>query len=310
MSRPRYPSDDARLKRPSGISIAFSVMHPDPDHPEHSEVFQDPELRGVWLGLLLKAGQAFAGRTSDVVTLSRADLIWVTAEPRRDRAVAKLRTVCGLMGYEVRPHRDISWAVHVKNLSKNQGWTPQATRSAPRTPSASESYSYNEYEEDKKREECAPPAADAAPPPNATEPPSDQSPIRPRKRELPAPPPEAVQFAEDFRKAVQATNPGRDEPTASAFAGWCNDARLLLARRTEPEARELARWLFTDEGRDAQFWRGNVFCVGKFREKFDAIRKAKERNATDSRRTESGGARGGTILDAGQRVLRSYGAAS
>ncbi len=123
MARQRYPSDEARLRRPSGVLIAFSILHPDPDHPEHSEVFEDPEMRGIWLGLLAVAGQAFAGRTGDRVTLSLGQLTWVTGRQGRTAAESALTRVCSRMGYEVTPLRGRSWTVHVKNLSRNQGWT-------------------------------------------------------------------------------------------------------------------------------------------------------------------------------------------
>lgn len=158
MARKRYPSDDERLKRPAGVVIGFSVMTPDPDHPGHAVVFQDPEKRGIWTGLLLVAGHGFAGRTEDRVTLSDALLSWCTGRAQRRHALSSLRAVCELMEYTV-SDRGHSVVVHVKNLSQNQGWTPQATRSAPGTPSAPEVEVEDEFEVDvdSKRAKKPPP---------------------------------------------------------------------------------------------------------------------------------------------------------
>lgn len=122
MARPRYPSDDKRLRRPSGVTIGFSIRNPDPMKPGHAEVFESPEKRGIWTGLLVVAGHAFAGRSDDRVTLSSGDLAWVTGRNHRASALIALRTVSDCMGYMVED-RGRSVVVHVKNLSQNQGWT-------------------------------------------------------------------------------------------------------------------------------------------------------------------------------------------
>ena len=193
MARPRYPSDDDRTLRQGGIRISYEVLSPDPERPGQAEVFEDPLLRGVWLGLLLKAGKAFAGRTGDTVVLSRGDLLWITGEVRPVRAIVKLRLVCSCMGYSVRPHgdpsaamsrpsrdqagakpepemdADWSWngrsvAVHVKNLSQNQRWSPQAPWSAPAETPLSESESdssLRKTSEKRRARRRAPPAVES-----------------------------------------------------------------------------------------------------------------------------------------------------
>lgn len=134
MARPRYPSDDKRLKRPSGVTIGFSIRNPDPLNPGHAEVFEDPEKRGIWTGLLVVAGHSFAGRSDDRVTLSGGDLSWVTGRTHRGPALGALRVVCGCMGYAVED-RGRSVVVHVRNLSQNQGWTTRdSAESAAESP--------------------------------------------------------------------------------------------------------------------------------------------------------------------------------
>jgi hypothetical protein len=152
--RKRYPSDDARLSRPPGVYVAFSIRNP--DDPEQARVFNDAELRGIWTGLLVVAGQAFAGRTQDRVTLSFGDISWVTGRRTQAGAELALTRVCALMGYEVSSNSGRSWTVHVRNLSQNQGWTPRERGATPHTTSASESYSeiesYSDIEPEKKEE--------------------------------------------------------------------------------------------------------------------------------------------------------------
>lgn len=146
MARGRFPSDDERLRRTGGIRISFEVLHPDPERPEQAQVFSDPEKRGIWTGLLLKAGHAFAGRTDDRCTLSLGDLVWITGRRSQAGAELSLARVCTLMGYELKSISGRSWIVHCKNLSQNQRWTPQTPRSSadrsaeiPRSESESES---------------------------------------------------------------------------------------------------------------------------------------------------------------------------
>lgn len=135
-------------------------------------------------------------------------------------------------------------------------------------------------------------------PPAPSEPPAARPSRAKRKRSYPMPPPEAVKFSEDFRTAKLSKHPGSDPPSEAAFAGWCNEARLMLTRRPLEEARALARWLFTSEGRDAEFWRGNVLSVPTFRQQYDKLRSAKQREekfGANNGPGSQGGGRGGRI---------------
>lgn len=99
------------------------------------------------------------------------------------------------------------------------------------------------------------------------------------KREPKAVPPEALQFTADFVDGLVATNEGFQGPTPSGLAGWHKAARLLLQERPLPEAQDLARWLFEDDGPDASFWRPNVMSLPKFRERYDRLQAVKRRPA-------------------------------
>ena len=242
------------------------------------------------------------------VTLRPGDLMEITGRRRLDVARMLLRRLADLTSMSVTCPGDmteISWP----KFAEFQDWLSRLGEKSGKRGALSASASASAPAYKKEEEKSAPPAAVAAPLPNATEPPSDQSPIRPSKQR-PPPTPEAVQFAEDFRSAVQATNPGRDAPSSAAFAGWCDSVRVLLSKRPEAEARALAKWLFNGSSENAVFWRGVVFCPSKFRQKYDQLKKARERDEGNPRRTAGGSERGGTILDAAQRVLRSYEAAS
>lgn len=110
------------------------------------------------------------------------------------------------------------------------------------------------------------PAADAASPPS-----------KPKKRgfrDCAPPHPDGDTFAADFRESLAVAHPGIKPPNPAAFEAWRKAARLMLDtdRRPLAEARALARWLFTDPGGNAAFWRKNVLSVPKFREKYDQLR--------------------------------------
>ena len=290
MARQRHPSDERRAKGPM-VRVACAIRNADPDHPEHSEVFDDATLRGVWLGLLTVAWQAFAGRTDDRVTLSVGDRIWIGGVPNQGRngrriarrvteAESKLRLVCHRMGYSVTEVGD-NWIVHVKNLQQNQGFTPRTTADVP-PPSESESEVRSpstSTREDKKEES---PAAAGAPPLELepVEAPSRSKPKRTAQEKPERPePPEAIEFADAFAAAVQGVHPAARPPTPTARREWIRETRLMLERDQRPlsELRAVADWLFNSANSDAQFWRRNVLSVPKFREKFvklDAARRS------------------------------------
>jgi hypothetical protein len=285
VARPKYPSDERRVKGPM-VRVACAIRNADPDHPEHSEVFEDATLRGVWVGLLTVAWQAFAGRTDDRVTLSVGDRIWIGGVPNRGRngrriasrvteAESKLRLVCHRMDYSVTEVGD-NWIVHVKNLQQNQGITPRTTADAtPPSESESEVRSPSTNPREEIREESS--AAAAAPPLDLF--PSDAAPQVKPKRTPPEriEPPEAIEFADAFAAAVQGVNPAARPPTPTARGEWIRETRLMLERDQRPlaELRAVADWLFNSADSDAMFWRKNVLSVPKFRQQYVRLYAAK-----------------------------------
>lgn len=129
----------------------------------------------------------------------------------------------------------------------------------------------------------------------------------------PAPVPEAVRFAEDYRASLVARRPGFKPPTPAAFRTWCDEARLMLERDGRPlgEARELARWLFAAESDDAKFWIKNCLSVPSFRKHYERLIEGKqgESHATNDGRDRRGG--GGRIgpLEAMANIRRREAAA-
>jgi hypothetical protein len=125
----------------------------------------------------------------------------------------------------------------------------------------------------------------------------------PPKRKLMAQPPEATGFAQQFLSAMKATNPSARDPTPAAWSDWVNEARLMIERDQRPleEIQALAEWLFNSPGRDAQFWRGNVLSVPKFRAQYVQLMAKKNLNEASDARPER---RPGPVERAAQNILR------
>lgn len=138
----RYPSDAKRATRPS-VRIHHSII----GHPRFAGAFADPEMRGMWVGLLVIASQRHASKTGDTVTLNSGDLTWLSGRAHRASAVRALRALCARFEYALE-ERDGIYRVQIRNFARKQGFTPQphaGPRGAP-TPSESDSESESESE--------------------------------------------------------------------------------------------------------------------------------------------------------------------
>jgi hypothetical protein len=124
-----------------------------------------------------------------------------------------------------------------------------------------------------------------------------RGPRTPRERK--PEPPEAVQFAADFASGLAGAHAGIKPPSAAQLALWAREARLMLTADQRPlaEAQDLARWLLSDEGPDATWWRPNVQGVPKFRQQYDRLRALQRRNLNGS------GVRPGPIATAARNIL-------
>lgn len=142
MPRPEYPSDEKRRKTKPAVRVHLSVLN----HPRYGEVFDDPESRGIVVGIWLIAARAHVSKTSDLVSLSRADLRWITGRAQDAHAERALRACCERMAYSVQA-RGERVEILVRNFTKKQGFAPptaesdSALRYASESPSPSESKS-------------------------------------------------------------------------------------------------------------------------------------------------------------------------
>lgn len=160
LSRPRYPSDDRRLKIRPHAKVHLTIRnHPD---PEYAEVFDDPMLRGVWTGLLVIAVGAFAGKTNDTVTLSQGDLVWLTGRSSASRAEPILLRLCSALGYEC-TKSGRRWVVKIRNLKRKQGLDYADRGTTPRTTDPSESDSDSDTDTKKKKKNPTATAAGGLP---------------------------------------------------------------------------------------------------------------------------------------------------
>jgi len=132
MPRKRYRSDDERLRVEPHIRVFHSIRHgPPAKHARWGEVFQDPLLRGVWLGLMLAADQAAPDGTDGRRVLTATDIFSATARRRSGRALAE--RVLEMMGYEVGTSALPGGIeiVDMENPLANRGWA-SAKRGAGR----------------------------------------------------------------------------------------------------------------------------------------------------------------------------------
>lgn len=277
MARKKYPSD-ARRGRPS-VRVHLTLKN----HPTYGHVFDDPALRGMWLGVLYVARQAFAGETDDWVTIGVGDLYWITGRKDVRRGVFWLRKLCDAMNWQLEvaptsgsPRPDVEltsarrWRVQVRNLKRKQGLN--STRST--SPSTSTSTSTIE-----------------------------ESSATPSRRTTPSG--EACDFARKFRSSLKARTP--DAKLPKDMARWEREADRMLRvdGRELKEAIELATWLFNDSGPDAHFWRGNVRAVPKFRKQYETLREHRARAQTKGK---GKGGHGRDVRSAIARVAERHGA--
>jgi len=158
VARPRYPSDDRKLRQRPHVKIHLSTR----SHPRYGHVFDDPASRGIVWGLWLLAVQYHAPQTSDEVTLGNGDLTWLTGRTHRAPALTALRVLCESIAY---PMRDDGRRVVVKirNLSRKQGFS--SSTPAERGGDSADSVRLRRTEEQKNRrtytraERSTPPSA-------------------------------------------------------------------------------------------------------------------------------------------------------
>jgi hypothetical protein len=161
MPRPRYPSDDKRIRQRPHIKVHLSVAN----HPRYGPVFADPFMRGIVTGIWIVGARAHISATKDELSLTNADALFITGKDRMVDAAKVLRRVCEAMNYPFRRACDIHsdcrkqayesptnglraayegvdvhplvvmrypcqrparWVIVVRNFSRKQGFTPHS----------------------------------------------------------------------------------------------------------------------------------------------------------------------------------------
>jgi len=144
VARPRYPSDDRKLRQRPHVKIHLSTR----SHLRYGHVFDDPASRGIVWGLWLLAVQYHAPQTSDEVTLGTGDLVWLTGRTHRASALSALRVLCECMGYAMRIDCN-RVVVKIRNLSRKQGFS--SATPAERGVDSADSVRLRRTEEQKNR---------------------------------------------------------------------------------------------------------------------------------------------------------------
>src|SRR5688572_7126252 len=98
VSRPRYPSDDARKRQKPHVKVHLSIAN----HPSYGHVFADPLLRGAIIGIWVIAARAHISATNDELTLTPADILWITGKDRMVDGAKLLRRCCEAVAYPTR----------------------------------------------------------------------------------------------------------------------------------------------------------------------------------------------------------------
>ena len=117
MTRPRYPSDEKRVKTRPHIRVHLTVA----SHQKTAAVWSDPEQRGMLVELWRLAGVAFAGRTGGRFCLSPADVRSVTGRERHRAGFHRLLTLCSRVGYGCVADGAATF-VTIRNFAKRNGW--------------------------------------------------------------------------------------------------------------------------------------------------------------------------------------------
>lgn len=194
MSRPRYPSDEARLRTRPHVRVHLTVA----THQKTAEVWSDLELRAMLVELWRLAREAHANKTGDRVCLTPAAVRSITGRERHHIGIVALQRLCDAMGYDLAPagtevsptrhgvgtgsargahgvgtggsppiHRARAVLVTVRNFAKKQGLDSVDRGAAPRDSAPSEKERRREERRDEKKRSPTPSARTRDPSPEA-----------------------------------------------------------------------------------------------------------------------------------------------
>lgn len=105
------------------IKVHISVA----DHRKTSAVWADLAMRGMLVELWRKAGEKYAGRTADRVSLKPTDRMDIAATTNQAEADQAVTALCSALRYELRTYPN-RWDVRIRKFSKKQGWRDEESQ--------------------------------------------------------------------------------------------------------------------------------------------------------------------------------------
>lgn len=166
------------------VKVHISVA----DHRKTSAVWADLAMRGMLVELWRKAGEKYAGRTADRVSLKPTDRMDIAATTNQAEADQAVTALCSALRYELRTYPN-RWDVRIRKFSKKQGWRDEESQQLSEqkvqrtSASESESESYSDTNTNTEREKIS----EAPPAPPAVRAPRARSPKSPCPDSLPEP---------------------------------------------------------------------------------------------------------------------------
>jgi hypothetical protein len=131
MARESYPADLRWNDKRRKVNPHVRVHHSITNHPKTTVVFQNNDLLAAWLRVMILASEKGAAHTNDTVTVSTADLSWISGRSKRGPAADLVRSLCGTMGWPmVEPSRTSGGSIQIRNFTKKQGLTPHILRAS------------------------------------------------------------------------------------------------------------------------------------------------------------------------------------
>jgi len=129
VKRPRYPSDDKRLRQRPHVKIHLSVR----THRKTVGHFDGAEFRGQFLALMMVAAEAFAGRAGGKLHLGPADIAWISGKRRPDVASTSVQRLLNVLEYSFERRGDVI-VTSIPKFSKKQGYGSADGGGTPRSP--------------------------------------------------------------------------------------------------------------------------------------------------------------------------------
>jgi len=154
----------------------FLLQWMNPRNPAEAEVWEDPKLRGIAVGILAVANKAMAGRNGGKVTLGRTDVAWIAGVGWR-YGIKLVDQVCVVLGWTLegtcsaragaaakasdseiaRASHPRSWVVTIPNFIEDQGYDARNVRSSQTPHSQTHTHSQAQVGVEKRvgnKEEC------------------------------------------------------------------------------------------------------------------------------------------------------------